>query len=201
MKNGLLIWNVLLTLVVGYLFYIHFSSKTATVKPKVATSDTTGRNDDFRIAYFEMDSVEANLNIVKDVKLELGRREDAIKTELESMGRRFQERKKYFEQKLESGGMTQTDIDDAQRELQKMDNDFTVRKDALNQEYSNYASASMKSIKTKIEDFVKEYNVNRNFSFIIAEEPGLFYFKDTLYNITNDVIRGINERHKSSKKE
>ena len=59
----------------------------------------------------------------------------------------------------------------------------------------------MKEIKQKIEDFVKDYNVSKNYSYIVAEEPGLFYYKDSVYNITADVIRGLNDKYKTSKKE
>jgi outer membrane protein len=59
----------------------------------------------------------------------------------------------------------------------------------------------MKDIKSKIEEFVKEYNETRNYSYIVAEEPGFFYYKDSIYNITSDVIKGLNGKYKPSKKE
>ena len=53
----------------------------------------------------------------------------------------------------------------------------------------------MKSVKDKIEGFLKEYNASKGYSYIVAHEPGLFYFRDTTYNITKDVIKGLNELH------
>ena len=57
----------------------------------------------------------------------------------------------------------------------------------------------MKDVKTKIENFLKEYNKTKNYSYIVSYEQGLFYYKDTAYNITSDVIRGLNEMYKSKK--
>ncbi|MEI9908824.1 MAG: OmpH family outer membrane protein [Bacteroidota bacterium] len=54
-------------------------------------------------------------------------------------------------------------------------------------------------LKTKIEEFLKEYNKTKNYSYIIVYEQGLFYYKDTAYNITADVIKGLNEMYKSKK--
>jgi outer membrane protein len=54
-------------------------------------------------------------------------------------------------------------------------------------------------IKTKIEAFLKEYNKTMNYSYIISYEQGLFYFKDTAYNITADVVKGLNLQHKPVK--
>ena len=117
------------------------------------------------------------------------------------MGRNFQQRRNYFQTKLEGGSMTQTEIDEARMELQNMDAQYTNRKEKLNQDYLEFANRGQNDLKRKIEEFVKEYNASRRYSFIIAEEPGLFYYKDSIYNITSDVITGLNEKYKSSKKD
>jgi outer membrane protein len=195
MKNGLLIWNILLTLITGYLLITHFSSRTNTkVANRKATLDTTHRHQDFRIAYFEMDSIESNYEMVKEVKAELSKREDAIKNELD-------QRRNFFSNKAEGGTMSQKEIDDATQELQNMQTQIESRKETLNQEYGDFASRRMKDIKKKIEDFVKDYNQTRNYSYIVAEEPGFFYYKDSAYNITADVIKGLNAEYKTNKKD
>ena len=93
MKNGLLIWNVLLTLGLGYLVIAQFTGKKkTTTEHNSVKGDTTNHNSNFRIAYFEMDSVEANFELVKDVKAELSRKENAINNELEGLSKKFQQR-------------------------------------------------------------------------------------------------------------
>ena len=203
MKNGLLIWNILLTIVAGYLLFVQFGNKkkVTVAGERVNTTDTTMLGKGFTIAFFEMDSVDANFKLVKDLKAELAKREEAIKNELESIGRNFQQRRNYFQTKLEGGSMTQTEIDEARMELQNMDAQYTNRKEKLNQDYLEFANRGQNDLKRKIEEFVKEYNASRRYSFIIAEEPGLFYYKDSIYNITSDVITGLNEKYKSSKKD
>ena len=123
MKNGLLIWNILLTIIAGYLLFVQFGSKkkVQVAGERVSTTDTTMLGKGFTIAFFEMDSVDANFKLVKDLKAELAKREEAIKNELESLGRNFQQRRNYFQTKLEGGSMTQTEIDEARVELQNMD--------------------------------------------------------------------------------
>ena len=202
MKNGLLIWNILLTIIAGYLLFVHFGSKKKVnvAGQRVSTSDTTMHGKGFTIAFFEMDSVDANFKLVRDLKAELAKREEAIKNELESLGRNFQQRRNYFQTKLEGGTMTQTEIDEARVELQNMDAQYTNRKEKLNQDYLEFANRGQNDLKRKIEEFVKEYNASRRYSFIIAEEPGLFYYKDSIYNITSDVINGLNDKYKSSSK-
>jgi outer membrane protein len=54
----------------------------------------------------------------------------------------------------------------------------------------------MKDVKNKIEEYLKTYNNEKGYSYIFAYEPGLFYYRDTMYDITNDVIKGLNDIYK-----
>jgi outer membrane protein len=201
MKNGLIVWNVVLTLIAGYLLFTHLGGKkTSTSGNGSAKNDTSSVHTDFRLAYFEMDSVEENFAMVKDIKSELTRKEDAITNELDKLGKDMQQKFNYYQNQAQSGLMNQAQQASAEQELKAMEEKLKSRKQALDQEYSNYAMTKMKDIKTKIEDFVREYNSSKNYSYIVAEEPGFFYFKDSTYNITKEVIDGLNNRYKATSK-
>lgn len=201
MKNGLLVWNVLLTLVTGYLLFTHFSSnkKTATGEKKETGAAATV-NKDFRIAYFEMDSIEANFSMVKDVKAELSKKEETMNAEMERLGKNLQEKYNYFQGQAQAGTLTETQSQAASQELKNLDDQMKNRKQLLDQEYSDFVMRRMKDVKTKIEDFLKEYNKEKNYSYIVSYEQGLFYYKDSVYNITADVIKGLNGIYKPGSK-
>jgi outer membrane protein len=55
-------------------------------------------------------------------------------------------------------------------------------------------------IKAKIEEYLREYNNASAYTYIVSYEPGLFYYKDTAYNITADLVKGLNERYKPAAK-
>ena len=59
---------------------------------------------------------------------------------------------------------------------------------------------SQLSLKKSIEEFVAKYNETRQYSYIVSYEQGLFYYKDTMYNITADLIKGLNDEYKNKKK-
>ncbi|MFN2437895.1 MAG: hypothetical protein ABR503_01765, partial [Chitinophagaceae bacterium] len=90
MKNGLLLFNVVLLILVGILFYLYFAGKknaiTTAYKSKAITADTCAP---IRIAYFEMDSIENSFAMVKDVKNELGKKEDAVNNELVGLEKKY----------------------------------------------------------------------------------------------------------------
>ena len=201
MKNGLIIWNILLSLVAGYLLFVQFGSRKSntSISAKSSVNDTTS-NKQFRIAYFEMDSVAANFDMVKEVKTELNKKEEEITNEIDKLGKNIQDKYKYYQNQAQAGKLSQAESEAASMEMKKMDDDMKLRKQQLDQEYNDFMVRRQNDIKTKIEAFLKDYNKSKEYSYIISYEQGLFYFKDTAYNITADIIKGLNDIHKPGKK-
>jgi outer membrane protein len=57
------------------------------------------------------------------------------------------------------------------------------------------------NIRRKVEDYLKDYNKQKQYSYIIAYDPNSFvYNKDTVYNITNDLVAGSMPRIKKPSK-
>lgn len=195
MKKEILIWNIVLSLVAGFLLFLQFSSKrhhSATVKDSF--NDTS--NHQFRMAYFEMDSVEANYDLVKDVKAEINTKDIEYNNSLNQLDQVY--KNKYNE--LSSRQMNQEETEAAQNELRQLAEKLKNQKQDLDQRYQDFVMRKNLDIKKKIEEYLKVYNKEKNYSYIISYEQGLFYYKDTAYNITADVIRGLNEYYKQAKK-
>ncbi|MEQ1675176.1 MAG: OmpH family outer membrane protein [Chitinophagaceae bacterium] len=202
MKNGLLIWNVILTLAAGYLLINQFSSKKGNSNNgKTAGKDPVSVNTPFKLAYFEMDSVANNFEMVKEVKIELTKKESQITYEIERMAKNLQQRYAYYESKQANGTLTQAEMEGASNELKKMDDDIKVRKQQLDQEYFDFKTRRENEVKKNIENFIKEYNKEKKYTYIMSYEPGLFYYKDTAMNITLDVIKGLNVSYPPGKKD
>ena len=200
MKNGLLAWNVVLTIIVGYLLISHFSRKSDKVDSatKVSGKSRSADTSSFRIAYFEMDSIENNLDMVKAVKAEIAKKDEEYNYGLGQIDFTYQ--KKLQEYQAKSSTMTQADYEKAQADVRQLEQTLKTRKQELDQQYQAFVMQRNLSVKKKIEDFLARYNKDGKYSYIVAYEQGLFYYKDTAYNITNDLIRGLNLEYKSEKK-
>jgi outer membrane protein len=193
MKNGLLIWNVILTLAAAYLLISQFSSsKTGSTGTRPVSGDTVSKSKEFRIAYFDMDSVEANYDRVREVKAELNKKEENINMEMDRMRRDYQQRLNYYQNQAQINNMTPQQQQDAMQELNAINEKINARKQALDQDYQELVSRVNKEMKSAIEDFLRDYNRTRGYSYIFANESGLFYYRDSTYNITNEVVRGLN---------
>jgi outer membrane protein len=198
MKNGLLVWNALLTLGLGYLAISHFTGgQKKTAAGPAARTDSPAASGNFKIAYFEMDSVEANFSMVKDVKSEISKKEDAMNAELDNMDRTYRDKVNGYQQQAQTMNQTQSEM--ATQDVMKMQEAIKSRKAALDQDYNDLVMRRMKDVKVKIEEFLKTYNADRRYAYIVSYEQGLFYYKDSAYNITADVIAGLNDLYKSKK--
>lgn len=201
MKKGLLVWNIILSLVAGFLLVAHFGSKKGTASgSKKTNGDTSATAKQFRIAYFEMDSVAVKFHLAKDFQTEVMSREEAINTEMTNRTKAIQQKITYYQNEAQAGKLSQEQSDVASREIKSMDDEMKNRKQQLDQDYNNYAMTKQNEIKTKIKSFIAEYNIKNGYTYIVSDDPGLFYYQDTAYNITADVIKGLNEKYKPEKK-
>jgi outer membrane protein len=59
----------------------------------------------------------------------------------------------------------------------------------------------MTELRKQVEEYLKDYNKSKKYAYILSYEPGfIIYYKDSAYNITGDLITGLNEQYKSKKK-
>ena len=193
MKNFSLTLSIICLALIAVLFFLFYNHTEEIKKISVATEKQNAST--FKIAYFELDSLEAHYTYFKDAESEAKTKETAMNSELESMQRGYQ--KKIAEWQQKGASMTQAESQQAQQEYASMQQNFQSRKDALQQELAKHNGEIMTDIKKRIETFLKEYNKQKSYSFIFAYDPtSIIYYKDSSYNITSDVIAGLNAAYK-----
>ena len=191
MKNTLLIWNVLLTALVGYLLFQQFGGSKS-------KSDTTQETPGFKIAYFEMDSIENNFEKVKDVKKEIADKDEHYSSELAKLEAEMNRKVQGYQARGNS--MTEVEIANAQADLKRLENKLRGDKQLLDNQYQDFVLRRNLDVRKQIEDYIARFNSDKQYSYVIAFEPGLFYYRDTLYNITGELLKGLNEEYSKNKK-
>jgi outer membrane protein len=193
MKYISTILSVIALGLIGVLFFQQ-SNHHAELK-KLTEGDKKTSGNGFRIAYFDMDTLEAHYDYFKDAQATVKGKESAMNMELSSLDRSNQKKVEGWRQK--GNTMTPAETEQAQQEYQAMQQTFQTRKSALEQELYKNTEDLKTNIRKKIEDFLKEYNKQKSYSFIFAYDPSSFiYYKDTLYNITPDLLEGLNAAYK-----
>lgn len=182
---------------VGVLFYLHFSHTEKLNKVKDAA--VKNNSSSFRIAYFDIDSLQANYQHYKDMVEELTRQEASSKTQLNNLRTSYQ---KFITDLQQKGpGMTQAEQENAQRELQRREREYQQKEAALQNELQGKQMDKLKELRQEIETFLADYNKEKGYAYIFSYEPGmLLYFRDSALNITTDVLNGLNNKYASGKK-
>ena len=122
-----------------------------------------------------------------------------MRAELQNLRTRYQ---RYIGELQQKGAsMSQAEGEAAQRQLQNMDKDFREREAQLQNNLQNKQMDLMKTLRQDIEAYLGQFNKQKEYAYIFSYEPGLLlYYRDSLYDITNDVVRGLNEQYKGQKK-
>jgi len=192
MKNYLLALNILLVIAVASLFYLHFSPKKSTL------STTTNMATGFKIAYFEMDSLQNQFEYFKEVRNSLNAKDQELGRSFSQLENNF--RSKYQELQKVGASLSQSELASRQQELVEMDKNLKNRKQEMDQEMQDEQFKKLQDVKKKIEDYLKEFNKDKSYAFIFANSPEMnMYYKDTLYNVTIEVVKGLNETYKKKK--
>ena len=195
MKNIATVLSILSLVLISVLFYLHFSQKPV-VKAAPALATKTQASD-FRIAYFDIDSLQTHFEYFKKVSNEMKARENAMTVELRTLENSYQKKIKEWQER--GANMTQAEGEAAQREYAQMQQRYQKHQMDLEQELQKQKVDLMTDLRKKVEDYLKEYNKEKGYAFILSYEPGfMLYYKDTLYDVTHDLITGLNGKYKSN---
>ncbi len=192
MKNFTQVLNIVLLLAVATLFYLHFSSKA----PAAALSSNTPANvgGSFRIAYFEDDSLKNHYEYYKEVRGTLQTLEQQKSNELSVLRSAYMAKVKEYQGK--GNAMTPAEQQHASQDLAQREKEYQQTEQMKQQEMQDEAVKRLQDVKKTVEDYLKQYNKDKGYSYIFSNTPDLIYYKDTAYNITSDLVKGLNEMHK-----
>ncbi|HTL07539.1 MAG TPA: OmpH family outer membrane protein [Chitinophagaceae bacterium] len=200
MKQLSLILSSVAVVIAGIALYLQVNGKNA-VKTAAPASAVNSNADDspanaagFKIAYFELDSLQNNYQYFKDALSTLKTKEESMNNELAALEKSYQ--KKIGEWQQKGNNMSQAEAEAANREYQQMQQNFQARKQQLDQSINDQMNDTRKKIRERLEAYLKEYNKDKHYSYIFSDFPEGIFYKDTVYNITNDLISGLNASYK-----
>ena len=195
MKNFALGLNVVLGIAVALLFYLHFAEPNSTSVSSIGTK--TVPTGSFKIAYFETDSIQNQFEYFKEISSELQTKDHANAKILGDMKNTFGT--KYQELQKVSSSLSQAELASKQQELMQMEKAFQGKEKMMSDEMQDEQFRKMQDVKKKIEEYLKEYNKDKGYAFVFSSSTDLMYLKDSSYNITQDVVNGLNAIYKKKK--
>lgn len=196
MKNVNTVLNIISLVAIVVLFFLFYKSGTpASVSTQRGKNAAAINIPGGGIAYFEMDTVEHHYAYIKDVQEQLKGRQQAISNELNTTKKSYMNRIQQLQSKAPT--MSQQEGEAAQAEINQMQQELQQKEARLSQELQEHQFKLMQDINKRIEEYLKSYNKDKKYAYIFSHSPGDFiYFKDSLNNITPDIIKGLNDGYK-----
>jgi outer membrane protein len=198
MKNLNTILLVILMVAVGVLYYLHFNTtpNKADAKPVAKTTEQVSNNDVQipLIAFVELDSLNENITYIKNKRKELEAEQRSIEIEWENGYKDLERQRDNFLKK--GNAITQEEAQQMQISLMSQQEKIDQRKQTKIQRLSERSYTAMEGIQEELKKFVDEYNSDKRYMYILTTGTGLDYllYKDSTLNITDDVIKGMNEK-------
>ena len=188
MKPNSWIVNGVMALAIVVLFVLHFNSNSTPIKSSAMAAGGV------KVAYFEIDSIQNSYNFFKDVKAALQAKDVENAKQLTALKNAFAI--KYQELQKNGQFLSQAEIGARQQELAQLEKNYTNREQQLAAEMQEESFKRLQEVKQKIEAFLVSYNKNKEFAYIFSSNPDLMYYKDTAYDITADIVKGLNAEYK-----
>jgi outer membrane protein len=191
MKNSaLLIYNIILTIAVAILFYLHFNNN-ASVAVNTPTT-TIGKT----IVYVNTDSLLTNYQFYKDTQKEFENKGYRLQVDLGGRERALQNELGAIQQRAQS--MTQVELQAADLTLKKKGADLQAYSQQQQQKLAEEQSKRVDEIYSAIRDYIKSMNKNNKYEYVLGyAKGGGILFADESVDVTKAIVTGLNSTYKS----
>ena len=164
------------------------------VEEKSASTNTA--NAGMKIAYIEVDSIMSQYKFCKEYSLILEKKSQNIQNTVNAKGRSLQAAAAKFQQDIQNNKYTQQQAEAVQAGLQKQNADLQALQQRLGAEFQAETEKFNKALRDSIQHYLAVYNKDNKFSLILSKAGDNILYADKTYDITNEVIAGLNKAYK-----
>ena len=163
-------------------------------KPQAAGAESVSG---MKIAFVEVDSLMTQYDGAKDYSVTLQKKSNNARNTLTQKSNELQAAVNNFQQKLQNNGFqsreqaqsVQTGIERRQRDLQEL-------QARLENELANETQKFNEALRDSLNNFLASYNKDKQYDLILSKAGDNILFADRKYDITKDIINGLNKRYK-----
>lgn len=152
-----------------------------------------------KIAYVEIDTLMSQYEFCKDYTILMNRKGENIRATLAGKERALQAKATELQKKYETNQFTTKEqVEQAQMSLAKQQQDLQALNDRLSNDFAAEQMKYNNEMRDSIQSFLKEYNKTKKFDYIISKVGDNILTANAKYDITKEVVNGLNKRYKPS---
>ena len=163
---------------------------------QTAETEATG----LRIAYVELDSLMSQYQLYKDYEEVLTRKGTDIQNTLAQKQRKLESSATAMQRKYENNGFqTRDELERAQQSLQQQEMELQQLAAKLNNEFNEEQARINQEARDSIQAFLKIYNQTKKYDYVMIKAGDNLLIANPKYNITKDIVTGLNKRYNANK--
>lgn len=156
-------------------------------------------NKGVKIAYIEVDSLMSQYKFCKEYSIILQKKSNNARNTLTQKGNQLQNAASNFQQKLQNNGFqSREEAERVQANLQRQQQDLQELEARLSNELNEETLKYNSALRDSLNNFLATYNKSKKYDLILSKVGDNILLADKRFDITNDVINGLNKRYKST---
>jgi len=160
-----------------------------------ATTATSGQ-----IVYVNSDSLLANYEYFKDMQTKLQEKAKKTQAELQAKGNAFQ--REVADYQKNAATMTADQRKNTEERLARKQEELGKFNQNANQSFANDEAQEQEKLYNKVSDFLKAHAKEKGYKFVLTYSkgnPGVLFADESL-EITQEVVKGLNDAYKKEEK-
>ena len=154
-----------------------------------------------KIAYVEVDSLMTQYDFAKDYSVTLQKKSINARNTLTQKGNALQAAVNNFQQKINNNGFqSREQAASVQAAIERQQRDLQELQARLEGELANETAKFNEALRDSLQNFLKDYNADKHFDLILSKAGDNILMADKRFDITQDVINGLNKRYKPAAK-
>lgn len=185
--------NIALSLAIVVLLVLNFSKKGSSTAVSNGKTDST---QVLKFAYVDLDSLQEKYVYYQEKTKEFNSKKEAADRDLNAAFQKIDNERVAFIQKGQS--VTQAEAENFQRVYQGKMQNLEEQKKQLENNIATEGMKTMEELKKTMNAFLEEYNKDKKYTFIFSFSTAMdvLFYKDKSFDITNDVVDGLNKAYK-----
>ena len=165
-------------------------------QPQVEAKSEVKAPVELKIAYVEVDSIMTQYTFAKEFSSVLEKKGQNIQNTLARKQQSLQAAAANFQQKVQQNAYTREQAEAVQAGLQKQSNDLQGLQQRLSNEFAGEQEKYNKALHDSIAHYLASYNKDKKYSIIFSKSGDNLLYCDAAYDITKEVIAGLNKAYK-----
>lgn len=144
-----------------------------------------------KTAYVDTTKLIQEYSEMKEVETRFNTKSDAVKGQLDSLARSFQQEVQEYQQNMNN--LSSTQRQEAEEVLMRKQQTIQQQQQQMGTQLRQESDVVIDSIVTKVKDYVREYGKDNNYTYIFGsnETANIMYAKEGL-DITEEILEKLN---------